>query len=110
MFDIPEVEGGESNDNTEDSDAFQQEVIVDVVSINVEDNIIDYCMGDVETEVVLEGGTSRDANQNEEHDIPDVDLEKLCNPSNIRECLISRKLRVENPMIIQKIVTHSNKK
>ena len=49
MFDIPEVEGGESNDNTEDSDAFQQEVIVDVVSINVEDNIIDYCMGDVET-------------------------------------------------------------
>ena len=64
VFDVPEVRGGESNDNTEDSDAFQQEAIVDVVSINVEDNIIDYCMGDVETEVVLEGGTSRDANQN----------------------------------------------
>ena len=32
-------------------------------------------MGDVEIEVVLEGGTSRDANQNEEHDIPDVDLD-----------------------------------
>ena len=45
-----------------------------IVSINVEDNIIDYCMGDVEIEVVFEGGTSRDANQNEEHDIPDVDL------------------------------------
>ena len=31
-------------------------------------------MGDVETEVVPEGRTSRDANQNEEHDITDVDL------------------------------------
>nr|XP_023899147.1 uncharacterized protein LOC112011004 [Quercus suber] len=38
-------------------------------------NIIEYCMGDVETEVILEGGTSRDANQNEEYDIPDVDLD-----------------------------------
>ena len=39
-----------------------------------------------------------------------VNLEKFCNPSNIGECLMSRKSRVENPMIIQKIVTHSNKK
>ena len=75
VFDVFEVGGGKFNDNTEDSDTFQQEVIVDVVSINVEDNIIDYCMGDVETKVVLEGGISRDANQNEEHDIPDVDLD-----------------------------------
>ena len=75
VFDVPEVGGGESNDNTEDSDALQQESIVDVVSINVEDNIIDYCMGDVEIEVVFEGGTSRDANQNEEHDISDVDVD-----------------------------------
>ena len=75
MFDVPEVRGGESNDNTKDSDAFQQEVIVDVISINVEDNIIDYCMGDVKTKVVLEGGTSRDANENEKCDIPDVDLD-----------------------------------
>ena len=75
VFDVPEVRGIESNNNTEDSDAFQQEAIVDVVSINVEDNIIDYCMGDVETEVVLEGETSRDVNQNEEHDILDVDLD-----------------------------------
>ena len=75
MFNVLEVGGGESNDNTEDSDAFQQEAIVDVVSINAEDNIIDYCMSDVETEVVLEGETSRDANENEEHDIPDVDLD-----------------------------------
>ena len=74
VFDIPEVGGGESNDNIEDSDAFQQEAIVDVVPINVEDNI-EYCMGDVETEVVLERRTSRDANQNEEHDIPDVDVD-----------------------------------
>ena len=32
-------------------------------------------MGDVETEVVPEGETSGDTNQNEEHDIPDVDLD-----------------------------------
>ena len=75
VFDVSEVGAGESNDNTKDSNTFQQEAIVDVVSINVEDNIIDYCMGDVEIEVVFEGGTSRDANQNEEHDIPDVDLD-----------------------------------
>ena len=31
-------------------------------------------MSDVESEVVPKGGTSRDTNQNEEHDIPDVDL------------------------------------
>ena len=75
MFDVPKVESEEFNDNTENSDAFQQEAIVDVVPINVEDNIIEYCMGDVETEVVLEGGTSRNANQNEEYDITDVDLD-----------------------------------
>ena len=75
VFDVSKVRAGESNDNTKDSNTFQPEAIVDVVSINVEDNIIDYCMGDVEIEVVLEGGTSRDANQNEEHDIPDVDLD-----------------------------------
>ena len=50
-------------------------MIVDVVSINVEDNIIDYCMGDVKIKVVFEGKTSRDANQNEEHNIPDVNLD-----------------------------------
>ena len=75
MFDVPEVESEKSNDNTEDSDAFQIEAIVDVVPINVEDNIIEYCMGDVEIKVVPKGGTSRDANQNEEYDIPDVDLD-----------------------------------
>ena len=46
-----------------------------VISIIVEDNIIEYCMGDVETKVAPKGGTLRDANQNEEHDIPDVDLD-----------------------------------
>ena len=75
VFDVLEVEGGESYDNIEDSDAFQQEAIVDVVSINVEDNIIDYYMDNVEIEVVLESGTSRDANENEEHDIPGVNLD-----------------------------------
>ena len=75
VFDVPEVGGGESNDNTEDSDAFQQETIVDVVPINVEDNIIEYCMSDVETEVVPESGISRDTNHNEENDILDVDLD-----------------------------------
>ena len=75
VFDVLKVGGGESNDNIEDSDTFQQEAIVDVAFINVEDNIIEYCLGDVETEVVLEGKTSRDSNQNEEHDISDVDLD-----------------------------------
>ena len=74
VFNVPEVDGGEFSDNTEDSDEFQQEAIVDVVPINAEDNI-EYCMGDVEAEVVPKGGTSRDANQNEEYDIPDVDLD-----------------------------------
>ena len=64
-----------SNYNTEDTDTFQQEAIVDIVPINVEDNIIEYCMGDVEIEVAPKSGTSRDANQKEEHDIPDVDLD-----------------------------------
>ena len=75
VFDVPEVRGGESNENIEDSNTFQQKKIVNVVPINVEDNIIEYCMGDVETELVLEGGTSRDTNHNEENDIPDVDLD-----------------------------------
>ena len=74
VFNVPEVGGGESSDNTEDSDEFQQEAIVDVVPINAEDNI-EYCMGAVETKVVPEGGTSRDTNRNEKDDIPDVDLD-----------------------------------
>ena len=52
MFDVSKVEGGESNDNTKSSNPFQQEAIVDIVPINVEDNIIEYNIGDVETEVV----------------------------------------------------------
>ena len=75
VFDVSEVRAEESNDNTKVNNTFQQEAIIDVVSINVEDNIINYCMDDVEIEVVPESGTSRDANQNEEHDIPDVDLD-----------------------------------
>ena len=75
VFDVSQVEGGESNDNIKDCDTFQQEAIVDVVSVNVKDNIIDYCMGDIETEVILKGVTLRDVNQNEEHDIPNVDLD-----------------------------------
>ena len=87
VFDVPEVGGGESSDNTEDSDSFQQEAIIDIVPINVEDNIIEYCMGDVETEVVPEGGTSRDINQNEEHDIPDVDLDMDYDMYSYNNCL-----------------------
>ena len=45
VFDVLEIGGGKSNDNTEDSDAFQQEAIVDIVPINVEDNIV-YCIRD----------------------------------------------------------------
>ena len=74
MFDVPEVRDGESNDNIEANDVFQQEEIIDVVPINVEDKI-KYCMSDVKAKIVPEGETSRDANQNEEHDITDVDLD-----------------------------------
>ena len=56
LFDVPEVRGGEFNNNIKDSNAIQQEAIIDVVSINVKVNIIEYCMGDVKTEVVSEGG------------------------------------------------------
>ena len=45
VFDVPEVEDGESN-------AFQQEAIIDIVPINVKDNV-KYCMGDVEAKVQL---------------------------------------------------------
>ena len=48
--------------------------MVNITCSNVEDNI-KYCMGDVETKVVPKGGTSRDVNQNEEHDILDVDFD-----------------------------------
>ena len=48
--------------------------MVNITCSNVEDNI-KYCIGDVETEVVSEGETSRDANQNVEHDISDVDFD-----------------------------------
>ena len=73
MFDVLEVEEGESNDNIEANDVFQQEEIIDVVPINVEYNV-QYYIGDVEVEVVHEGGTSRDANQNEEHVILALDM------------------------------------
>ena len=73
MFDVPEVGDGESNDNIEANDVFQQEEIIDVDPINVEDNV-QYYIGDVEVEIVHEGGTSRDANQNEEHGILDLDM------------------------------------
>ena len=45
VFDVPEVRDGESN-------AFQQEAIIDIVPINVEDNV-KYCMGDIEAKVQL---------------------------------------------------------
>ena len=73
MFDVSKVEGGESNDNTKSSNPFQQEAIVDIVPINVEDNV-QYYIGDVEVEIVHEGGTLRDTNQNEEHGILDLDM------------------------------------
>lgn len=51
VFDVLKVRDGESNDNTEANDAFQQEESIDVVPISVEDNI-QYCMCDVEVEVI----------------------------------------------------------
>ena len=51
---MPEVGDGESNDQTEANEAFQQEVISDVVPIDVEDNV-QYYKGGIEVENIAEG-------------------------------------------------------
>ena len=51
---MPKVGDGESNDQTEANDAFQQEAISDGISIDVEDNV-QYYKGGIEVENIPEG-------------------------------------------------------
>ena len=82
VFDVPEVGDGESNDQTEANEAFQQEAneafqqeaISDVVPIDVEDNV-QYCKGGIEVENISEGlGEQGDNNEDEVHNIPDSNI------------------------------------
>ena len=77
VFDVPEISDGESNDDTEANDAFQQETIVGVVPIEVANND-QYCRDDVEAEVIPTDETMAKHggnNEDEEHDILDVDMD-----------------------------------
>uniref|UniRef100_A0A2N9HII4 DUF4216 domain-containing protein n=1 Tax=Fagus sylvatica TaxID=28930 RepID=A0A2N9HII4_FAGSY len=77
VFDVPEVGDGESNDDTEANDAFQQETIAGVVPIEVANNDR-YCRDDVEAEVIPTDETMAEHggnNEDEKHDIPDIDMD-----------------------------------
>ncbi|KAL7243142.1 hypothetical protein ACSBR1_015543 [Camellia fascicularis] len=81
VFDVPEVGDGESLDEPEENDVFQQENITDVVPIDIGPNV--QCYGDgVEAEVVTRVRSSDETmienrvdKQNEECDEPDVDYD-----------------------------------
>ena len=65
-----EVGDGESNNQTEVNEAFQQEAISDV-----EDNV-QYCKGGIEVENIPEGLREQgDNNKDEVHYIPDSDMD-----------------------------------
>ena len=71
VFDVPEVGDGESIDQTEANEAFQQEAITDLVPINVKDNV-QYCKGGIEVENIPEGLEEHgDNNEDEVHNILD---------------------------------------
>jgi hypothetical protein len=77
VFNVLEVGDGESNDDTEANDAFQQETIAGVVPIEVANNDR-YCRDDVEAKVIPTDETMAEHggnNEDEEHDIPDVDMD-----------------------------------
>ena len=72
---MPEVGDGESNDQREANEAFQQEAISDVVLIDVEDNV-QYCKGGIEVENIPEGlGEHGDNNEDKVHNIPDSNMD-----------------------------------
>ena len=72
---MPEVGDGESNDQTEANEAFQQEAISDVVPIDVEDNV-QYYKGGIEVENIAEGlGEQGDNNEDEVHNICNSDMD-----------------------------------
>ena len=72
---MPEVGDGESNDQIEANEAFQQEAFIDVVPIDVEDNV-QYCMHGIEVKNIPEDlGEQGDNNKDEVHSIPDSDID-----------------------------------
>ena len=72
---MPEVGDGESNDQIEANEAFQQEAFSDVVPIDVEDNV-QYCKGGIEVKNIPEGlGEQGDNTKDEVHSIPDSDID-----------------------------------
>ncbi|XP_028109189.1 uncharacterized protein LOC114307934 [Camellia sinensis] len=81
VFDVPDTSDGELLDPSENNDVFQQENITDVVPIDI-DPIVQYCTDDVEFNVISEVGSldeimeeNRDDEGDEEHNIPDVDMD-----------------------------------
>ena len=81
VFDVPEASDGELLDLTENYDVFQQENNTDVVPIDI-DPIVQYCRDDVEFIVISAVGSldeimeeNRDDEGDEEHNIPDVDMD-----------------------------------
>ena len=72
---MPEVGDGESNDQIEANEAFQQEAFIDVVPIDIEDNV-QYCMRGIEVKNIPEDlGEQGDNNKDEVHSIPDSDID-----------------------------------
>ena len=72
---MPEVGDGESIDQIEANEAFQQEAFSDVVPIDVEDNV-QYCKGGIEVKNIPEDlGEQGDNNKDEVHSIPDSDID-----------------------------------
>ncbi|XP_028116992.1 uncharacterized protein LOC114314735 [Camellia sinensis] len=76
VFDVPKVGDGEPSDQPEFHDAFQQENINSVVSINIED-IIRFHRDDIEANVILNKTMrdGRDDKEDEELDILDDDMD-----------------------------------
>ncbi|KAL7224530.1 hypothetical protein ACSBR1_025902 [Camellia fascicularis] len=76
-----EASDGELLDPSENNDVFLQENITDVVAIDI-DPIFRYCRDDVEFNVISAVGSldeimeeNRDDEEDEEHNIPDVDMD-----------------------------------
>ncbi|KAL7255207.1 hypothetical protein ACSBR1_009382 [Camellia fascicularis] len=81
VFDVPEASDGELSNPSENNDMFQQKTITDVVPIDI-DPIVQYCRDHVEFNVISVVGSldeimeeNRDNEGDEEHDIPDVDMD-----------------------------------
>ena len=81
VFDVSDTSDGELLDPLENNDVFQQENITDVFPIDI-DPIVWYCRDDVEFNVISIAGSldeimeeNRDDEEDEEHNIPNVDMD-----------------------------------